>query len=139
MRSPGAKIGLVAALLFVVTSALVWDRVWRDATATPVSAPPPAGSYLRMVHGGDREAGSENRRRKPRGGRAHQQRIPEKKTPQPLPIPKPAREYVVAEGECLSDIARKVYGTWRRWPAIARANGLSDPYLIMTGETLRIP
>ena len=139
MRSPGAKIGLVAALMFVVTSALVWDRVWRDATATPVSAPPPAGSYLRMVHGGSQEGGRANRHRKPRGGGARQQLIPEKKTPQPLPIPKPAREYVVAEGECLSDISRKVYGTFRRWPAIARANDLSDPYVIKTGETLRIP
>jgi nucleoid-associated protein YgaU len=46
---------------------------------------------------------------------------------------------VVQEGESLSSIARSVYRRASRWPEIARANGLSEPFRIRAGQTLTIP
>jgi nucleoid-associated protein YgaU len=45
----------------------------------------------------------------------------------------------VTKGQSLSEIADRVYGESRRWPEIARANGIEDPDLIREGQVLRIP
>ncbi|MGH2750512.1 MAG: lytic transglycosylase [Actinomycetota bacterium] len=47
-----------------------------------------------------------------------------------------AAQHVVAKGETLSDLAVR-YGTTTR--ALARANGLADPNLVVAGTSLRIP
>ncbi len=140
MNSPGARIGLAAVLLLAVTSALVWDRGWKDSLRPPAAAPPPAAGMLRLSLGGGRPA-SPRPGLPPAGVRPPPGRPPRRPAPPSASRrpPRPARTWRVAEGDCLSDIARKVYGTSRRWPEIAAANGLRDPFLIRPGDVLRIP
>jgi hypothetical protein len=50
------------------------------------------------------------------------------------------KTYKVAPGECLSVIARRVYGDASRWQAIAAANNIRPPaYTIQVGQILIIP
>jgi len=48
-------------------------------------------------------------------------------------------EYTVKAGDSLSIIARDIMGDLTQWPAIAQANGLSDPYVIYPGQVLQVP
>lgn len=48
-------------------------------------------------------------------------------------------KYTVQRGEGLWDIAEKVYGSGYSWVDIARANKISDPGLIFTGDVLILP
>jgi nucleoid-associated protein YgaU len=54
---------------------------------------------------------------------------------------KPVRTHTVREGESLSDIADKYYGSSDKWPKIYRANRstIKDPDRIQPGMKLTIP
>lgn len=135
----GASIGLIIALTLIVGGALVWDRIYRTPT-TPRNPRPAAGSLLVIEHGGGpprprvapqvRNEETIRRRTDGRRTRAH--------TAQGAPVVE-VRTHIVADGESLSTIARKFYRRSSRWPEIARANGLSEPYVIRTGQKLTIP
>ena len=67
-------------------------------------------------------------------------------TPAPVAAPTPAptpqvRTYVVVDGDTLSGISLKFYGTARRWPDIYQANRdiLPNESVLRVGSTLRIP
>jgi nucleoid-associated protein YgaU len=57
------------------------------------------------------------------------------------PPPPAARTYVVAEGDTLTRISRKFYGTPGRWEDILNANRdiLKDEKSLAVGSTLKIP
>jgi LysM repeat protein len=68
-------------------------------------------------------------------------KIPCAVTPPPKPPPQPpsttcTKTHVVKRGEYLKSIAPR-YGV--TWQAIAQANGLKSPYVIYTGQRLKIP
>jgi len=48
-------------------------------------------------------------------------------------------EYVVVQGDTLSDISRRFYGTTERMEDIMEYNGLDNPNAIMVGSILRLP
>lgn len=48
-------------------------------------------------------------------------------------------QHKVEKGESVSLISQKYYGTIDNWKAIARANNLTNPNLIIPGQTLTIP
>lgn len=50
-----------------------------------------------------------------------------------------ADTYTVAAGDLLWDIAVRAYGDGYKWVDIARANNLSDPNLIFSGNVLKLP
>lgn len=50
-----------------------------------------------------------------------------------------SQQYTIVSGDDLWDIAVKTYGDGYKWVDIARANNLSDPGLIHTGNKLIIP
>ncbi|MHC4472094.1 MAG: LysM peptidoglycan-binding domain-containing protein [Planctomycetota bacterium] len=140
MRTVGAKIGLVAALLLIVGSSLVWDSVLRGGRAEPL---PRGDRFVVFEHGGPPvPAPARARRVSPPPERPAAKRLP---APAPAPAPKPPpeperpRTWTVTKGQSLSEIADRVYGESRRWPEIARANGIEDPDLIREGQVLRIP
>ncbi|MDH7598083.1 MAG: LysM peptidoglycan-binding domain-containing protein [Sedimentisphaerales bacterium] len=58
-----------------------------------------------------------------------------------VPPPRPQRVHVVREGETLSDIAERYYGTPNRWLRIYKANEsvIKDPDRIYPGMRLVIP
>jgi len=63
-------------------------------------------------------------------------------TPEPeADAPAPARpdEYEVLAGDTLGSIAEKHYGNPSLYEQIATANELSDPNLILPGQTLTLP
>ncbi len=47
--------------------------------------------------------------------------------------------YVVEKGDSLWNIAQATYNDGNKWPEIAKANNLSHPNIIHTGNTLTIP
>ena len=55
--------------------------------------------------------------------------------------PAAAKTYVVAEGDTLTKISRKFYGTSTRWEEILKANHdvLKDEKSLVVGSTLKIP
>lgn len=59
----------------------------------------------------------------------------------PVPPPRPPRVHTVREGETLSDISERYYGTPNRWERIYRANQsiIRDPDRIHPGMRLIIP
>lgn len=60
----------------------------------------------------------------------------------PLPThaqPVPDLQYKVAAGDTLEAIARRLMEQPRRYPEIARLNGLADQDVLSPGQTLRIP
>jgi nucleoid-associated protein YgaU len=61
--------------------------------------------------------------------------------PPPPPPPPAAKTYVVAEGDTLTKISRKFYGTPSRWEDILKANHdtLKDEKSLVVGSTLKIP
>ncbi len=61
--------------------------------------------------------------------------------PQPEPAPAPAEgeTYIVVAGDCLWNIAYKFYGTGTLYPTLAKANNISDPYIIDIGQVLTVP
>lgn len=59
---------------------------------------------------------------------------------EPEPAPAPAGEtYTVVSGDCLWNIAARVYGTGTQFGKIAQANGIAAPYTIYVGQVLTIP
>jgi len=62
-------------------------------------------------------------------------------TATPAPQPAPARTYTVAEGDTLSRISQKFYGTPNRWTEILDANhaAIKDEKSLAIGITLKIP
>lgn len=59
-------------------------------------------------------------------------------TDQASPEEEPS-EYVVQQGDSLTEIAEQVYGDPTLWPVIAEANGIDDPSNLTVGSTLKIP
>jgi nucleoid-associated protein YgaU len=59
-------------------------------------------------------------------------------TPPPPPPPEP-KTYVVVDGDTLTRISRKFYGSSARWEDILRANHLKDEKSLVVGSTLTIP
>jgi nucleoid-associated protein YgaU len=59
----------------------------------------------------------------------------------PAPAAPPAKTYVVVEGDTLTKIARKFYGSSARWAEILKANDgtLKDEKSLVVGSTLKIP
>jgi LysM repeat protein len=59
----------------------------------------------------------------------------------PAPAPAAAKTYVVAEGDTLTKISRKFYGTSSRWEEILKANRdvLKDEKSLVVGSSLKIP
>ena len=49
------------------------------------------------------------------------------------------QEYKVAEGDSLSKISEKTYGSQDFWPVLARANNIVNPNLIFADSTLNLP
>lgn len=52
---------------------------------------------------------------------------------------KPTNVYVVKEGDSLWQIADTVYHDGFRWEEIAKANAITEPYTLFTGQKLVIP
>jgi len=42
-------------------------------------------------------------------------------------------------GDCLWTLSRRYLGTGFRWPEIARANGIADPWTIAVGQSISVP
>ena len=61
--------------------------------------------------------------------------------PEPQPEPQSAQDtvYIVRAGDCLWNLAKRFYGDPLQWKRIADANALRDPYIILIGQSLRIP
>jgi nucleoid-associated protein YgaU len=59
--------------------------------------------------------------------------------PAPAPPPPAAKTYVVAEGDTLTKISRKFYGTSSRWDDILKANHGVNENSLVVGSTLTIP
>ena len=57
---------------------------------------------------------------------------------EPPKAPTP-REYTLQEGDTLSDIAKKFYGSRKQWIAIAKANPTVDPTRLKVGQKIRLP
>ena len=59
----------------------------------------------------------------------------------PAPAPPAAKTYVVVEGDTLTRISRKFYGTSSRWEDILNANRdvLKDEKSLAVGSTIKIP
>lgn len=49
------------------------------------------------------------------------------------------RTYTVKKGDTLSKIAASLLGSYKRYPEIAKLNGIRDPNRITTGQVLKIP
>ena len=60
--------------------------------------------------------------------------------PQPEPTPAPSGDtYTVVAGDCLWNIAYKLYGSGAQFGKIAEANKIADPYIIYVGQILTVP
>jgi nucleoid-associated protein YgaU len=66
---------------------------------------------------------------------------PVEAAPPPPPALPPAKTYVVVEGDTLTRISRKFYGTSSRWEEILDANrpALKDEKSLSVGSTIKIP
>ena len=66
---------------------------------------------------------------------------PAKPEPQPEQPSTPAagETYVVVAGDCLWNIAYKLYGTGTLYTKLAEANKIADPYIIYIGQILTVP
>ena len=63
-----------------------------------------------------------------------------KPEPKPEPTPAPSGDtYTVVAGDCLWNIAYKLYGTGTLYTKLAEANKLADPYIIYIGQILTVP
>lgn len=63
-----------------------------------------------------------------------------KPEPQPEPTPAPTGDtYTVVAGDCLWNIAYKLYGTGTLYTKLAEANKIADPYIIYIGQILTVP
>ena len=63
-----------------------------------------------------------------------------KPEPQPEPTPAPSGDtYTVVAGDCLWNIAYKLYGTGTLYTKLAEANKIADPYIIYIGQILTVP
>lgn len=48
-------------------------------------------------------------------------------------------EYEIKKGDTLSELSERFYKNWVLYPAIARANGITDPNKIYAGDSIKIP
>lgn len=48
-------------------------------------------------------------------------------------------EYTIKKGDTLSELSERFYKNWVLYPAIARANGITDPDKIYAGDSIKIP
>ena len=60
--------------------------------------------------------------------------------PKPEPTPAPTGDtYTVVAGDCLWNIAYKLYGTGTLYTKLVEANKIADPYIIYIGQILTVP
>ena len=148
--TPGTKIALVATVLGICAAGIAWGQILTTPRSLPGSTD---GSSLLVLHLGGtlpRRGGPapEFAPVRPLAPDARQTSPPDVG---PAPVPPlndrldrspprdPDRVYLVREGDSLYRIAQSLWGEPERWPEIAAANDIMDPYLIREGETLRIP
>ena len=144
--SLGLKLGLVAALLFIVAASLLWHHVYRDPVALATSRPEADRLLVVRLDGSSRPAPSSDSRSaqgSQRGGKSRPSpAVRPRPAPPPPPPPPPApqsRKYEVRKGDCLSMISNEIYGTSKRWQEIAEANDMAPPYELREGMILDIP
>jgi LysM repeat protein len=58
---------------------------------------------------------------------------------EPVAEPAHAQSYQVVKGDTLAKISKKVYGTTKKWKAIAEANRITNPKSLKVGMNLTIP
>jgi hypothetical protein len=134
--SGAAGLGILATLLLIVASALVWNVIYLGPR--PVSDRLPGRDRLLVVE----SAGPLRSASRPSSASrapAPRPRPPGDRRPTPRPTAPETRRYQVKDGQCLYEIADEVYGDGNRWREIARENGLVDPYVLRKGQMLRIP
>jgi len=148
----GASIGLSLALTIIVGGALVWDRIYRIPDL-PHYPPPSPGALLVIEHGASPSRGCPSRSKLSRGAEGvsqvtlrssseHRERgsdLERRRTSEQGGLSVQFKTHLVRKGESLSTIALKFYRRSSRWPEIARANNLFEPFLIRAGQTLKIP
>ena len=140
----GAKLGLVAALLLIAASALLFDIIYRGP-ANPAGSLPATDRLLVVTLGGDRPVA----RTRSAPHRAPHRAIPARRAPDDVTqreaerrreeAPPRVRRYQVRNGQSLCEISDEVYGTEGRWKDIARENGIQEPWVINPGQSLRLP
>lgn len=66
---------------------------------------------------------------------------PREATPTPTPVVNKitGSTYTIQKGDYLWDIAVRAYGDGYKWVEIAKANNLSNPDLVFSGNVLRLP
>lgn len=74
------------------------------------------------------------------GDKFGDQPIPAPKRSEPVVVPPEFEDYVLIKGDTSFDaISRRVYGTGKHAPAIARANPFVTPTKLKVGMTIRVP
>lgn len=61
------------------------------------------------------------------------------RAPQAGAAPPQTRVYVVKRGDTLVKIAQANLGSYKRWPEIAKLNGIRDPRKLQVGQRLKLP
>ncbi|MBI4577146.1 MAG: LysM peptidoglycan-binding domain-containing protein [Planctomycetes bacterium] len=163
-----AKIGLVAVLVLIITCAVVWDRrseaealqFARRSDPRPTGLPPRGPARITSISSLHAPPVTPPEGRVvvalPAAATAGSNTVPVS-LPVTAPItgsataapaatlppaaPAAQRRYTVQKGDTFSSIAKRLYGTEARWPAIAEANRdrVSDPSRLMPGTELVIP
>lgn len=57
----------------------------------------------------------------------------------PLEQSSAVRTFTVGAGDTLQIVSDRLWGTPEYWRALAQANGLEYPYLLVTGQVLTVP
>lgn len=134
MNDARLKLGLVAAFLFVLGSALFWNGLYRGAAEDSREFVDSARFTL-LRNGGDAPyrplSPSAETDSPPRPHRVAPDR--------PAPPARSSRTVSVKKGDSLYEIADDNLGDGTRWQELARLNDIEPPYLIRPGQVLRLP
>jgi nucleoid-associated protein YgaU len=110
-------------------------------TRLAVNTPPPASSLALPTRPGSPAAQSAGLTLPPALGKAPVEKPAATEPAGEKPLVQAPRFHVVVEGDTLSRISRRYYGTTERWKEIFEANRavVSDPARLPRGSSLRIP